>query len=218
MDITQKLIACAAAMTMLIGTASCAKEEGEHDHDHNIVGDDIAADANVSADNMPFGANEVIMSSDDSGNVPITICYDDRYITDTEASMISKYFSSLNNNDVTMFSSVIYAPYLSAIMASTDKFNTTEDYLTAQNQSLTNMLGDGFRFDYIYFKDGLFSGDYDFTDYDAVVFANEPSAQITDRKLLTAEIEYTNSLGNGSYVTDINVCLYTIDGVPYILR
>lgn len=218
MDITKRIIAVAAAFTMLTGAVSCSGNKNEDDEHHNIVSDDIADDANVSADDMPFGATEKIVTPDDSENVPIIICYDDRYISDTEAEMISRYFSALNNNDLTMFSGVVYAPYLSAVLSSSGDYSSTEEYLTAQNQMLTNALGDGFLFDYIFFEDGLFSGDYDFTDYDSIVFADDPTAQITNRKLLTARVEYKNNVDSDSHVTSINVCLYTINGTPYILR
>ena len=216
MRFISRLTAALTAAAMLAGFCSCGgkKKEGEEHHHHNLVEDNMGDDVNVSQDDLPFGALESILGTD---AVPIEICYDTRYITEDEAAKISKYFSALNNKDTELFNSVVYEPYLSKLIENAD-CTSVDDYIATQYTTLTQQLGDGFGFDYIDFEEALLQGQYDFTDFDTVILNNDPTVQITDRKLLTAVVEYKNNVDGDSHVKNINVCLYTINGQSYIVR
>lgn len=218
------IIACAVAM------ACCSCSESKPDSsvaDENVlVGDNVGKGINVDADDMSFGATMTDLYTD-MDNVPISISYENRFMTEDEARKVSDYISALNTCDAELMRNTCYPSYLDSLV---EQYGNTDvqDYLNTRHSTIADSYTHGeFNFDFIIINSLMDENDSDsdtgFSTLDAKIHEGSPDAEITSRKMIGIDITYTLDGENGSYSfatragSDMILYIYTIDGQIYIL-
>ena len=233
-----KIIAAAAAVSMSAALFSCGGEGSSSESkekDPNALVEDIGDDVNVSADDMPYGANITTLSKQDDG-VLATTEFDTRYISIDEGKLFSNYFCSIAEKDSALFESVSYKPYLDAMVAESGCADI-QDYVNSCYERYKALVGADFKFTYVYSADckDANSG-YNFIPYDEKIKELAPDAEIRTKMALPIYLNFsaTDDSGLGGEViprtsydfplgvelgdTDfIWICIYNIDGKDYII-
>lgn len=103
------ILACA----FVLACVSCSDDNsGSSGESKNmLVSDNIGKGINVTEDEMPFGATMTDLYSDKDG-VPISISYDNRFMTADDAEKISDYISAINTCDAELMQKTCYPSYL----------------------------------------------------------------------------------------------------------
>ncbi|MDE5861906.1 MAG: hypothetical protein K2H28_06895 [Ruminococcus sp.] len=216
------ILACA----FMLACVSCSEDgsSGNSSTSGNVlVGDNMGKDVNVSAEDMPFGATMTDLYKPD---VPISISYENRFMTAEQAEKISDYISAVNTCDVELMQKTCYPSYLDYLV---EQYENTDvqNYLDTQHKDIADNYTHGnFNFDYIIINSLMDENDDDFetgfSQLDTKIHEKSPDAQITDRKRIGIDVLYTLD-GEGSYSfstrtgSDMILYLYTIDGQLYIL-
>ena len=212
---------------VMLACVSCSESASSSETSGNtLVSDDLGDGINVNADDMPFGATMTDLYSDHDG-VPISISYENRFMTEDEARKISDYISAINTCDAELMKSTCYPSYLDYLVTQYEN-KDVQDYLdTRHNTIANNYAGGEFEFDYILINSLMDENDNDedtgFSILDQKILENSPDAEITSRKMVGIDVLYTLKDADGSYSlsqhtgSDMMLYIYTIDGQIYIL-
>lgn len=216
------------ACALMLACVSCSEESsGSSSTSGNaLVSDNMGAGVNVAAEDMPFGATMTDLYVDND-NVPISISYENRFMTEEEARKISDYISAINLCDAELMQKTCYPSYLDYIV---EQYENTDvqDYLDTRHSTIENTYTNGaFEFDYILINSLMDENDDDsdtgFSQLDTKIHEKAPDAEITDRKRIGIDVLFTLKDEGGSYSlanrtgSDMIIYLYTIDGELYVL-
>lgn len=222
----KKFIILVCAMTL--ACVSCSNESsGSSETSGNfLVSDNIGEGMNMKESEMPFGATMTDLSPDRDG-VPITISYDNRFMTADEAEKISDYISAINTSDPELMQKTCYPSYLDYLV---NQYENTDvqDYLDIQHSKIaSNYTGGEFDFDYILINSLMDENNSDsetgFSILDTKIKEKSPDAEITSRRMVGIDILYSLQDDDGSHSlsartgSDMMLYIYTIDGEIYIL-
>lgn len=218
------IIACA----LMLACVSCSEESsGSSSKEGNaLVSDNMGSDVNVAAEDMPFGATMTDLYVDSDG-VPISISYENRFMTEDEARKISNYISAINSCDAELMQKTCYPSYLEYLVTQYENTDI-QDYLDTRHQTIESAYTNGaFDFNYILINSLMDEEDDDsdtgFSQLDTKIHEKSPDAEITDRKMVGIEVLYSLESEGGSYSltnrtgSDMILYIYTIDGQIYIL-
>ncbi|MCM1505785.1 MAG: hypothetical protein NC177_01440 [Ruminococcus flavefaciens] len=218
------ILACA----LMLACVSCSEESSESSGESGnmLVSDNMGEGVNVAAEDMPFGATMTDLYADND-DVPISISYENRFMTEEEARKISDYISAINLCDTELMQKTCYPSYLEYLV---EQYENTDiqDYLDTRHRTIENTYTNGaFEFDYILINSLMDEEDDDsdtgFSQLDAKIHAKSPDAEITDRKMVGIDVLFTLESEGGSYSltnrtgSDMILYIYTIDGQIYIL-
>lgn len=217
------VLACA----LMLACVSCSEENsGSSGESGNmLVSDNISKGINVNENEMPFGATMSDLYAPD--DVPISISYENRFMTADEAEKISDYISAINSCDAELMQKTCYPSYLEYLVTQYENTDI-QDYLDTRHQTIESTYTNGeFDFDYILINSLMDEDDDDsdtgFSQLDAKIHEKSPDAEITSRKMVGIDVLYTLENDGGSYSlsartgSDMILYIYTIDGQIYIL-
>lgn len=211
----------AASMALSFASCSDKKDTDSHNEGNLAAGNPEAFDG-VSQENLPYGATVTQLTPDIDG-VPVMTEYDNRYLTAEEGTLVCNYFAGIALKDADMFSSAVYPPYLEFRLKTLNGIST-EEFVEGQYETVNKSTGGDFEFTYIMITDCLREGEFDnFSAFDNILLDMNPDAKITERKYLQIDCMYNDTTNGGNYSLknrlggEISLCLYTIDGKPYLL-
>lgn len=217
------VLACA----LMLACVSCSEESsGSSGESKNmLVSDNAGKGVNVSEEEMPFGATMTDLYAPD--DVPISISYENRFMTADEAEKISDYISAINSCDAELMQKTCYPPYLEYLVTQYENTDV-QNYLDTRHDTIANTYTNGeFDFNYILINSLMDEDDDDsetgFSQLDSKIHEKSPDAEITSRKQVGIDILYSLENDNGSYSlsartgSDMILYIYTIDGQTYIL-
>ncbi len=222
----KKFIILLCAMTLVCVSCSDEKSGSSSASGKALVTDTIGEGINVDENEMPFGATmtDLVPDHDD---VPISISYENRFMTEEEARKISDYISAINSCDAELMKNTCYPSYLDYLV--TEYENTDiQDYLDSRHDDIKNSYTGGeFDFNYILINSLMDENDDDsntgFSTLDHKILEQSPDAEITSRKMVGIDVLYKLDGDDGSYSltartgSDMIIYIYTIDGQIYIL-
>ena len=225
----KKFTAAAAAFVisaaMLTSFTSCSEEEKSSSASGNaLVQDNMGKDVNVKENDLPFGATTTDLYTD-TDNVPVSITYDNRFMTEEQARKISDYIYAVNTKDEALLTEAGYKPYIELIMSDYD-CTSVKEYLDSRYDAIKAAAGGDFQFQFII--PGEFYSESDdesitgFNALDAKIKQASPDAEITERYMIKTEITFTVDGQSGEYslssrTGDTVLYIYRIDGNIYIL-
>lgn len=221
--IFKKTASVIMAASMALSFASCSKKNDaeKSKEEGNLAAGNAAAFAGVSEADLPYGATVTQLTPDIDG-VPVMTEYDHRFLTAEEGTLVCNYFAGIALKDTDMFTSSIYPPYLDFRLKYQNGI-TAEEFVTGQYETVKQYTGCDFEFTYIMVTSCLGEGEFDFSSFDRILLDQSAGANITDRKYLQIDCMY-NNLSDGSNYSlknriggEISLCLYTVDGKPYLL-
>lgn len=211
---------------MMLACASCSEESSDSSSESKnmLVSDNLDDGINLNEDEMPFGATMTDLYPDE---VPVSISYDNRFMTEDEAKKISDYVSAINTCNAELLQKTSYPPYLEYLVEYYENTDV-QNYLDTRHQNIANNYTNGeYDFNYIIINSLKDENDDDadtgFSQLDTKIHEKSPDAEITSRKMLGIEILYSLENENGSYSlskrtgSDMMIYIYTIDGQMYIL-
>ena len=148
----------------------------------------------------------------------ITAEVDARYVTDDESKKLAKYIAAIGRCDGKLMEEALYPAALDYVMKA-NSCSTAAEYATVLHKQLLQFTGEDFEFDYTVVEEYADESNFDFSKYDSIVLDADPDAQITNRKRLSVDALYdhTNKSINVRMGGYIDVYMYTINGVPYVL-
>ncbi|MDE6035649.1 MAG: hypothetical protein K2G36_07045 [Ruminococcus sp.] len=218
------ILACA----FMLACVSCGEKDssGTSGESKNmLVKDNVSDGINVNENEMPFGATMTDLYAPD--DVPISISYENRFMTAEEAEKISDYISAVNTCDAELMRKTCYPSYLDYLV---EQYENTDvqNYLDTRHQTIANTYTNGdFDFNYIIINSLMDENDDNsdtgFSQLDSKIHEKSPDAQITNRKMVGIDVLYTLTDSDGSYSlstrtgSDMILYIYTIDGQTYIL-
>lgn len=220
------ILTAAAMITATFALTGCNDKEKKG---ATLISDDFEGDYSNAIDQ--YGAMTQQIKADSNENVPIDIEFDNRFLNEEEAILISKYFECLNSNDAELFESLYYDGYLA--YNSSLSGMTPADTLTQFYQSISSKIGTtDYKFDYIVIngvytpEDGVSGDHYNFESVKNVwdSFADSTDASLKDainsRKVLAVEALYKTETGDYSlserYGCDSYLYVYQINGKYYL--
>ena len=220
-------ILTAAAMLTSIGTLTGCKDKEKKGA--TLISDDFEGDYSNAVEQ--YGAMMQQIKSENNENAPIDIEFDNRYVNEEEAILISKYFECLNSNDAELFESLYYDGYLA--YNSSLSGMTPSDTLTQFYQSISSKIGTtDYKFDYIIIngvftpEDGEYGDHYNFESvkniWDSFADSTDENLKnaINSRKVLSVEALYKTETGDYSlserYGCDSYLYVYQINGKYYL--
>lgn len=222
----KKFIIIACALMLACVSCSESKSDSSGESKNMLVNDKAGDYADITEDEMPFGATMSDLRAG-TGNVPVSVSYDNRFMSEDEARKISDYISAVNTCDAELMKNTCYPSYLDHLV---EQYESTDvqDYLDTRHKTIAdNYVNGEFDFDYIIVNSLMDENDSDsdtgFSILDAEIYENSPDAEITSRKMVGVEVLYTLDGQNGSHSfsakngADIFLYIYTIDGQMYIL-
>lgn len=173
----------------------------------------VTASANPVAD---YGGNMTKHWAKDGYEITTEVDY--RYVTEDEAKKLAKYIAALGRSDGKLMEEALYPAALEYVK-NANSCSSAEEYASKLHQQLKQFAGEEFEFDYAAVEAYAGEGDMDFSKYDKIVLDADPDAKITDRKRLSVDALFDGSnksmnVRMGGY---IDVYMYTINGVPYVL-
>lgn len=217
-----KTAAALMAVSMAFSFVSCSDKKDSDSHEGNLAAGNPEAFDGVSQDDLPYGATVMQLTPDIDG-VPVMTEFDHRFLTAEEGTLVCNYFAGIALKDAEMFSGSVYPPYLEFRLKTLNGIST-EEFVSGQYDTVKNSVGGDFEFTYIMVTECLKDGEFDnFSAFDNILLDQNPDAQITDRKYLSIDCMYNDLTNSGNYSLknrmggEISLCLYTIDGKPYLL-
>lgn len=216
------------ACVIMISCVSCSdgNSSSSGESKNMLVSDNAGKGINVNEDEMPFGATMTDLYSD-RDDVPISISYENRFMTEDEARKISDYISAVNTCDAELMQNTCYPSYLEYLVSQYEN-SDVQDYLDERHKNIANNYTNGeFDFDYIIINSLMDENDNEsdtgFSRLDDKILEKSPDADITSRKMVGIDVLYSLENDNGSYSfstrtgSDMILYIYTIDGQIYIL-
>lgn len=220
----KKFIILSCAVMMACCSCSDGNSSSSSESRNLLVSDNAGKGINVNEDEMPFGATMTDLYPDD---VPISISYENRFMTEDEAKKISDYISAINTCDAELMKKTCYPSYLDYLV---EQYENTDvqNYLDDRHSTIANDYTNGeFDFDYILINSLMDEDDNEndtgFSHLDTQIYEKSPDAEITSRKMVGIDVLYSLENDNGSYSlsartgSDMILYIYTIDGQIYIL-
>lgn len=217
-SIFRKTLALIAVMTITVLCASCGKgdDSSSSSKQPNMVG---SPEGNVDLEDMPE-ASSTIMMTQKGHNVPINIEFVRSYLTDDEARLVSEFIDSINNKNGDKMSGCYYKPYLDKYIKDKN-YGDYNKFAEAYYNSTKEFVGEDFKFNYIIAVN--VEPQPDLSGYNTRLEAADPDAETTSMKIVNFELYgSTESTPNMSLCKRMNgeyygVCIYTINGKPYIM-
>ena len=221
--IFKRAAAVLAAVLMAASAVSCSdnkKNDEKAKSEGNLAGGDLPDNADVKEEDMPYGAQYKRLTVEDDG-LPMSIEFDDRYMTDDEAKQVVNYFWSLSSKDPSYLEKAVH-PDLLKYRLDTAK-TTAQDFLNSEYELIKGYTGSDFTFTFV-LVDGMLKDDSGFAAYDELIKETMPDAKVTDKKVFMVNCTYNKPDDpNGVYSLQmrigdyVDVAVYTIDGKPYII-
>jgi len=149
----------------------------------------------------------------------ITVEVDGRFITEDESKALAKYIAAISRSDGKLMEESVEPAVLKYVMDA-NGFADAGAYASYLHNSLMQYTGEEYEFEYATVESLVDeSSGYDFSKYDKIILDAEPDAEITSRKKISADALYdhTNKSLNVHMGGYIEVYLYTVNGVSYIL-
>ncbi len=215
-----------AAAMMAVSAVSCSdskKNDEKAKSKGNLAGGDLPENASVSEDDMPYGAEYKQLRAEEEKDLPMSVEYDPRYMTDEEAKQVVNYFWSLSSKDPSYLEKAVHPDLLKYRL---DEAGTTaQEFLNKEYDLIKEYTESDFTFT-VTLVDGILKADEkssDFEFYDSLVEKAIPHAKVTDKKLFMVNCTYSKPDDNGVYSLQmrlgdyVDVAVYTIDGNPYII-
>lgn len=149
----------------------------------------------------------------------ITVEVDGRFITEDESKAIAKYIAAIGRSDGKLMEESVHPAALKYVLDA-NGFTDAGSYASYLHTSLLQFTGGEFEFEYAAVEKLIDeSTGFDFSVYDKIILDAEPDAEITNRKKISVDALYDNTSKSinvrmGGY---IEIYLYTINGVPYVL-
>ncbi len=217
----------AVLLAALVMTASASvscndkDEADEHDHhDHNLV-EEIPDDVNIKLDETPYGGQFRKLLPEEF-DTPIGVDRDPRYLSDEEAAKLADYFYAISEKKPEYLEKALHPDYLKSVLEKTG-VESAQDYLDIEYDLIKQFTGTDYSFDFVLVDDVVTDED-ELKGYDSAVREVLPNAKITSEKAFLVNCTYTSVPNDGgsyslkerldSYVT---LCIYTIDGEPYVV-
>ena len=214
-----RFTALAAAAVMAFSASAC---DGKNNADSSA--------SKVTEEQMPYGATIMMLEPETHPDVPITVDYDKRFLTEAEGTAVSQYVNALMTQDTATIEKLVYKPYLDFIMQQKGAADISA-YLSAMYDNIYNIVGGTFKFTYIVINDC-----YEETDSAAVQneFAQIESnisaldngdfvSKAASRKKVAVELIYNLDSVEGEFSLtqrtgdDSYLYLYEVDGQIYVL-
>ena len=224
------LISAVIFSASLVSCSSKTQNSGDQHSHEGLVHDDLSSNVSVSQDDMPYGATLSVLKADSDG-VPLSIDYDNRFVSNDEAKIVSNYFAAINSKNADLFSSCYY-PGFGDYFASLNGSSSIADYLNSTYSSLeSDTIGSAFKFSYVTITDCIAPSDdaasnYNFkrVDFYLKSFSGGNNLdipdKITSRKVVVVDVMYDTASGNLSLdkrlKSDLCRYLYQIDGKYYV--
>lgn len=232
---------CALAVTAALAAAafgSCGKGGSSSSEPEStgtsgkVLVDEIDDDVNVSAGDMPYGANLLTLAMSDGYN--LTIEGDSRYYTKEELELLGDYFWSICSKDGALYDKTVCEPVNKALLEESG-YADSQEFVNDYYEKFKEVVGVDFKFDYFYaadFKDE--SSQFNFAYYDGIIAKAVPDGKVTKKVAVPAYLTYTGDDGTGGEVIQrdtfefpmgvdldepgfIWICLYEIDGKSYVV-
>lgn len=149
----------------------------------------------------------------------ITVEVDGRFITEDESKALAKYIAAISRSDGKLMEEAVEPAVLKYVM-NANGFSDAGEYASYLHNSLLQYTGEEYEFEYATVESLVDeSSGYDFSKYDKIILDEDPKAEITSRKKISADALYdhTNKSLNVHMGGYIEVYLYTVNGVSYIL-
>jgi len=223
----KKMCAVFSGCAVLASFAGCSKDDEKKNNANSDFADAVGS---MAQEDLPYGATITQLKPEYNENLKIGIEYDNRYLTEEQATKLSDYVAALSESDGELLSKTFYPPVLEHIIESSEKADADEYVAGIHDNIRDNYIGYDFKFDYILVENCLTESDPDsdtnFSSVDSTIIGyggEELADKITDRKLVTFDIEYGIDGEEGSYMlststsTSSTLYIYTIDGEIYIL-
>ena len=213
-----------AAVVMTASAAvSCSdKEEAdEHDHhDHNLV-EEIPEDVNIKLDETPYGGQFSKLLPEEY-DTPIGVDRDPRYLSDEEAAKLADYFYAISEKKPEYLEKALHPDYLKTILEKTGT-DSAQSYVDIEYDLIKQFTETDYSFDFVLVDDMVTDEDI-LKGYNSAVRSAFPDAKITGVKSFMINCTYkAKPEDGGSYSLKerlgdyITLCVYTVDGEPYIL-
>lgn len=217
----------AALLTAVVMTASAAvscsdKEEADdHDHhDHQLV-EEIPDDVNIKLDETPYGGQFRKLLPEEF-DTPIGVDRDPRYLSDEEAAKLADYFYAISEKKPEYLEKALYPDYLKALLEKTGT-DSAQSYVEIEYDMIKQFTEKDYSFDFVLVDDMITDEDI-IKGYSSTARSALPDAKITGVKAFKVNCTYkTKPEDGGSYSLKerlgdyITLCVYTVDGEPYIL-
>lgn len=217
-NMIKRIMAAAVSGAIVFCAAGCEDK-------NNSSGESASV---VTEEEMPYGATVTKLLPSANENVKVAVEYDNRFLTEEEAILVSDYIAALNNVDAELMEQTVYLPYLEDILAY-NGISDTETYLSSMHDNIENSYAEGgeFEFDYVVIESCLDeTSDESLTGFSTIDSAiktlSGEDVAITLRKRVGLEILFTIN-GEGSYSlknrqgSSSSLYIYEIDGQLYII-
>lgn len=223
---SMKRVLCLITSAMLLTAfASCSSGESSNSGSEpttakNLVGD--ITDQKYQDDSV-YGAHMQQHFKDD--DFVITTEVDYRYVTDDEAKLLAKYIAAIGSKDGSLMEQALYPEALKFVLEK-NNCKSADEYVQILHDQLGTFMNkegekyDDYVFDYVVAEQYATDEDIDFGRYDEIVYDADPDAEITNRKRLSVDAiddEHGSRSINYRMGGYIDVYIYTINGVPYVL-
>lgn len=222
---TAALLAAAAMTASAAVSCSDKDEHDDHDHhDHQVVGEDeIPDNVNIGLDDLPYGGQFKKLLPDEY-DTPIGVDFDSRYLSDEEAAKIADYFYAISEKDPEYLEKALHPDYLRYILDQTGA-ESAQAYLDMEYEMIKQFTGKDYSFDFVLIDDMVDNSDgTGLTGYDVTVAKAIPDGKVTAKNGFMVNCTYTAKPDDGgSYSLQarigdyITICVYTIDGEPYVI-
>ena len=149
----------------------------------------------------------------------ITVEVDGRFVTEDESKKVAKYIAAIGKCDGKLMEEALHPAALKYVLDA-NGCSDAAGYASKLHKQLMQFTGEDFVFDYTTVEEYVDeSTGFDFSKYDKIILDAEPDAKITNRKRLSVDALYDDSKKSTNYRMGgyIDVYMYTIDGVPYVL-
>ena len=180
----------------------------------------------ITEDEMPYGATITQLKASEDNGIKIGIDYDNRFISEDEARLVSNYVAALNSKDAELMEQVYYPPYFESIVNASGEADGTA-YLQSRFAAIEERTGGTTDMEYVTIEsvedDKEMAEEYSNLEIGLKEIAGEDiTSKIRSKKVVGIDIIYSlngensislaNTLGQYSYLF-----IYDIDGQLYIL-
>ena len=156
-------------------------------------------------------------------DTPLGVDRDPRFVSDAEAAKLADYFYAISEKDPKYLEKALHPDFLKYILELWG-CESAQDFLEKEYEAIKQYTGSDYNFTFV-LVDGIMK-DTDKTGleaYDARVEKAIPNANVTDKKALMVNCTYSKPNDGGSYSLQmrlgdyVTLCVYTIDGEPYVI-
>lgn len=218
--------ALCSALVICASAVSCGKKDSKTIMDTGALPDEYY----VSDEELPYGATLTELKAENNDNTEITTVFDNRYFTDEEIFLVSRYIYALGKDDAELMSEVLNNDIMTYTYTESGK-ESFQDYLDEHYANLKELLGGDFEFSYIDISDCIREGDEGMED--AFVYSDKildaatgesKSESVTMRKeiMIGGYSMYTSPDGTSQMLMDsltepLTLFIYELDGELFII-